>query len=391
MLEGDRVYEGREQSRVKHEVLRRYLESFAHIVGFKWSSITYVDGFSGPWNAQTDDLRDTSFSIALNELRRARDTHALKGRTVRIRCVFVEKDRIAYRRLKEYADSVKDADVRTFCGEFETSIPDIITFIREDPDTFSFVLIDPTGASGFRMKVIAPLLKLLPGEVLINFILEFIRRQIELEGLRGCLTGLFGAENYGENLAELTGIDRDDEITKRYCAHLRSFCKYKYVLRASVFHPDQDRLYYQLIYGTRHPKGVDVFKRAEKQAMHEQEKTRARVEEEQRKAKSGGQKSLLDSDAMPESRFYIDLRNRYISEAMWEISEIINRSPQVPYDELWSSALEYPMVWESDLRNLLKKWRDQGIVRWNGMGPHDRVLKRGTDHVIERIGELPAE
>lgn len=119
MLDSDPMYEGREQSRVKHAILRQYLESFAHIIGFRWRSITYIDGFSGPWNARSEDLSDTSFSIALNELRRARDTHILAGRQVRIRCAFVEKDREAYTRLKEFADSVVDAEVRTYHDEFE--------------------------------------------------------------------------------------------------------------------------------------------------------------------------------------------------------------------------------------------------------------------------------
>ncbi len=182
MLEGERIYEGREQSRVKHEILRHYLESFAHIVGFKWQSITYIDGFSGPWNARSNDLSDTSFAIALNELRRARETHKALGRNCRIRCVFVERDQAAFQRLREFADSAHDVDIHTIHGEFENAIPEIIAFVRKEADTFPFTLIDPTGSSGFRMKVIAPLLQLRPGEVLINFILEFIRRYIEQEG-----------------------------------------------------------------------------------------------------------------------------------------------------------------------------------------------------------------
>ena len=69
-------YAGREQSLVKHYILRRYLERFAHIIGSKWTTITYIDCFSGPWQSATRDLSDTSFSIALCELRRARETLA---------------------------------------------------------------------------------------------------------------------------------------------------------------------------------------------------------------------------------------------------------------------------------------------------------------------------
>ena len=71
-MEEDDPYVGREQTLVKHFILQKYLSRFAPIVLSHWDSISYVDCFSGPWNAHTDDLRDTSFSIALEELRRAR-------------------------------------------------------------------------------------------------------------------------------------------------------------------------------------------------------------------------------------------------------------------------------------------------------------------------------
>jgi len=70
----DELYEKREQSQVKHYILRKYLERFAHIVASRWSSITYVDCFAGPWNVRSPDFKDSSFAIAIEELRKARDT-----------------------------------------------------------------------------------------------------------------------------------------------------------------------------------------------------------------------------------------------------------------------------------------------------------------------------
>jgi three-Cys-motif partner protein len=82
------LYVGREQTRVKHEILRRYLVRFAHIVGSRWDTISYVDGFSGPWRSQSERREDTSFSIAIEQLRHARSTIDPDGRhepkTVRV-------------------------------------------------------------------------------------------------------------------------------------------------------------------------------------------------------------------------------------------------------------------------------------------------------------------
>jgi hypothetical protein len=41
-----RLYQGREQTYVKHVILDQYLTKFAHIIGSWADSITYVDGFS---------------------------------------------------------------------------------------------------------------------------------------------------------------------------------------------------------------------------------------------------------------------------------------------------------------------------------------------------------
>ncbi len=386
MLEGFENYEGREQSAVKHEVLRRYLNSFTHIVGFKWHSITYIDGFSGPWNAKTDDLSDTSFSIALDELRRARNTHSLSDRQLKIRCVFVEKEAGPYQQLKEFADAVDDAEILPIHGEFEEAIPEIMSFVQRGSDTFPFTLIDPTGSSGFKMKVIAPLLQLQPSEVLINFMLEFIRRYIEQEGLRKGLSDLFGTDDFDENLANLSGIDRDDAITDKYCECLRQFCNYHYVLRASVLHPDKDRLHFQLIYGTRHYEGVAKFKRAEEQAMQEQEKARAHVEEDRRKRKSGGQTSFLVPEIMPESDYYIQLRNRYLLQARHKVVSMINSALRVDYDDLWVAALSFPMVWEKNLRQWLKEWRKNGQLEWKGLAPRGRELIHGKNQFVLLVG-----
>lgn len=100
----DEDYIGREQSQVKHYILEKYLQRFAHIIGSWSDTITYVDCFSGPWKTKAEDLSDTSFAIALKQLREARTTlQGQRQKGLGIRCLFLEKDRRTYDRLKEYA------------------------------------------------------------------------------------------------------------------------------------------------------------------------------------------------------------------------------------------------------------------------------------------------
>ena len=69
---------------------------FAHIIGQRWQSVTYVDCFAGPWKHRSQRFEDTSFFIALQELQRARTTLYGKGKHLKVRCFFLEKDPDAY-------------------------------------------------------------------------------------------------------------------------------------------------------------------------------------------------------------------------------------------------------------------------------------------------------
>jgi len=381
----DSVYAGREQSQIKHEVLRRYLESFAHKIGSWSKSITYIDGFSGPWNSVSPDFKDSSFGIAMHELRRARDTlRPLKG-ALRIRCFFVERDRAAYKSLAEFAaaqtSSHTDADtvVETRNASFEDSIDDIVEFVRRDRETFVFTFIDPKGWAGFAMQRIRPLIQLSPGEVLVNFMTSHIVRWIADEATKVQLVETFGTDVSAE-VTQLSGIDRMDRCVELYCQALREIGNFNYVCPAVVLKPTQQQAHYHLIYGTRHTTGVDVFKKAEKKAMEVGEKARAAADE--RKKAQSGQISFLDPEDMPESAYYNTLRERYTGKAKDRVVTLLQSDRRVLYREAWIAALAEPLVWEDDLRTWIKEWVAQGRVVIEGLAAKERVPKHDKNHTL---------
>ena len=71
-------YIGREQTKAKHFILKRYLQALAFKV-LTFSDITYVDGFSGPWETKTENFSDSSFMIAISVLRDAQKTFGANG------------------------------------------------------------------------------------------------------------------------------------------------------------------------------------------------------------------------------------------------------------------------------------------------------------------------
>ncbi len=178
-------YFGREQTKAKHFILRRYLQALAFKI-LRFSDITYVDGFSGPWETKTEDFIDSSFMIAIDVLRDAQQKiQTQTGRRPRIRCFFSESNRQAYTRLASaispFHRPAEDFEIKTYCGEFESAISEIQTFIDQ---SFPLIFIDPTGWTGYSLDMIAPLFKRPKCEVLINFMYDFVNRAVSMSDVR---------------------------------------------------------------------------------------------------------------------------------------------------------------------------------------------------------------
>ena len=169
-------YWEREQTKAKHFILKHYLEALAFKV-LTFSDITFVDGFSGPWQTQTEDFADLSFMIALRVLKDAQRRMAERGITRRIRCFFSEEDPIAHAQLKAavepFHNPAEGFEVTTYCGKFEDAVDTINAIIGQ---SFPLIFIDPTGWTGYPLDKLKPLFARPKCEVVINFMYEFINR-----------------------------------------------------------------------------------------------------------------------------------------------------------------------------------------------------------------------
>lgn len=384
-MSNDELYAGREQTLVKHFILQKYLERFAYIVGSHWEVLTYVDCFSGPWNARSEKFEDSSFAIALKELRNARDALAKqRGRTIQLRCFFLEKSRVAYAKLREFADSVTDAKIETRNATLEESIPNIVDFVlRGGSKAFPFIFIDPTGWTGFEMATIAPLLRLNPGEALINFMTGHIRRFLESpdEETQDSFKRLFGSGAFQARVQGLAQLEREDAAVEEYTRNAKSVGGFNFACNAIVLHPEVDRTHFNLIYLTRNPKGVEVFKDAEKKAMEVQESARAEAQQRKRVA-SKGQTELFGSKELHDSTHYESLRDRYLTKAQDLVLQALQSKRRLLYDDAWTMALSQPMTWESDVKEWIAEWKDEGCVEVAGMQPRQKVPHRNEQNYL---------
>lgn len=370
-------YRGREQTYLKHFFLERYLERVTYVIGNSYPEFAYVDGFSGPWRSKDEAFEDTSFIIAINTLRKVRDGLAKVGKKPRIRCLFIEKDPEAFRALQNAISSVSDLEVKALPGEFEQLIPKVLDF---NGRSFSLVFIDPTGWTGFGLRKITPILRHRPGEVLVNFMFDHINRFLDdpRPEIAQSFDELLGGP--GWDTALQAGKSREDAIVELYRERMRMAGGFKHVTSTRILKPVSDRSYFYLVYGTRHPKGLIEFRNVEKKAVEEQERVRSTAKQAHDVERTGQEELFSAAALMTGPPSFEEERAAKLRMAESRFRVLLRGKQRLKYEEALGFLLESPLVWESDVQQIIKNMRSAGELEVAGLAPRERTVKRG--HVL---------
>lgn len=377
-------YAGREQSAVKHLILKSYLEKLAYKVGFfRSGTLNYIDGFSGPWESQTADLSDTSPSLALQKLLEVRAGLAKHGRQIDVRAFFVSPKREGAEQLRALQARFTSATIEVVEQTFEESLERARNFASEGRDPFTFIFIDHTGWTGFRLQEITPLLRQDHNEVLINFMTGHIIRFIDSPDSRyeASFDELFGGALDRDAWRSLKGLDREDCIVETYCQRVAQAGKYRHCVSSVILNPTRNRSHFHLVYGTHSDEGLVTFRKVERDALEFQRNERADAQQRSRIERTG-QTELFGG---PAPRTYEDeLRERYLTRATAKIDAHITTG-DMSWDDLLIAALRIPMIAESDVKDWLKKLQARGAVQVLGLAAREKVPKRGQKHRIRRL------
>lgn len=378
-------YRGREQTYLKHFFLERYLERVAYVIGSSQPEFVYVDGFSGPWKSDDEAFEDTSFIIAINKLRQVRDGLAKAGKNPRVRCLFIEKSPTAFKALEQAISCVSDFEVKALHGDFEEVIPDILQFVGR---SFSLVFIDPTGWTGFGLRRITPILQHRPGEVLVNFMFDYVNRFLDdpRPEIASSFDELLGGPGWTSVVQP--GQRREDAIIELYRDRMRSSGGFKHVTSTRVLKPLADRSYFYLIYGTRHVKGLQEFRGVEKVAVGEQERIRLAAKQTHRVERSG-QEELFPSGGLAGPPSFEQEKASQLTDAMSRLRLLVRTKNKVKYEEVLGILLEMPLVWESDIKQMVKNMREAGEIDVHGLQPRERTVKRS--HTLVSRAPSPRE
>lgn len=261
------IYQGREQTEAKHFILRRYLQklAFKTLLG-GWNSLTYIDGFSGPWQSRTNDHSDSSFMIALEVLKDAQSKVRATGKKTRINCFFSEENRDSYIQLQAavapHHDPTNNFFVKTFNGKFEDAVDAIIKAME---GSFALTFIDPTGWTGYEFDKVKPIFEHAPGEVLLNFMYDFVSRFTASSDPRtiASFDGILGI-GWQQRLDQ--SISREEAILALFTEQFRQAGNFRYVLSTPI-EKISDRTHFYIVYGTRNTKGLEAYRQVEYDAL----------------------------------------------------------------------------------------------------------------------------
>lgn len=375
-------YKGREQTYIKHFLLENYLEGVAYSICWYEPDFVYVDGFSGPWKSIDELYEDTSFSIAINKLRKVKENLIQSGKTPNIRCLFIEENPSRFKDLEKEIAKVDDLTVELKNGSFEDLIQEVYDFIG---NSFSFTFIDPSGWTGFSLEKLKPILTR-RGEVLINIMYLYIQRFVDdpPESLRPSFDNFFGGEGWEDerNHYIQKNLSREEATINVYLDRLKSFGKYSHTTSAQILIPDEDRTFFYLVHGTKDLTGLQKFSQVERKLFNEQFKVR-NILAQNKTLEIKGQFPLFPPDTPHTGSQYLeDIRNQYLNTARQKLLELINTHKKIPYDLALSKSLEIPFVWEKDLKSWLKEWLGENQIIIEGLKEKETAPKAKQNHFI---------
>jgi three-Cys-motif partner protein len=377
-------YFGREQTKAKHFILRKYLQALAFKV-LNFSDIAYVDGFSGPWRTATEDFSDSSFMIAISVLRDAQ-TQLFQRTGVKrhIRCFFSESDPTAFAQLQEAVAPLHrpedNFEIRTFGGQFEDAVSQIESFIS---DAFPLIFIDPTGWTGYPFDKIKPLFARRKCEVLINFMYEFVNRFAHSDDpeIVASLNPILGGPSWVQKLD--ADLPRGLAVEKLFRETLKSAGDFDFVVSTKIDKATAERPHFFITYGTKNEQGLKTFRQIEYDALREHAKNRANAKERRRAALSSTGDLFAGYEAKIQEATIDEIVEGQKRLATGDLLEILALVRSAPFSTVVQWLLEPYILRETNVKDICVELSKTGKIQ-NTWGGGNRK-PRDEDEIILKV------
>lgn len=259
------------QTRVKHELLKRYISPWMKILfnnqaRYKIPEILiYFDGFSGPGIYYVDDAReDTCPGSPLIVAEKANSYIEEKPtRKVTIFCIDKEKDCVDCLSSKLAEMNRFEQKWEVHRAEFDKRIHEILDEMESSCLHYypMFFFIDPFGYTGYSMDTLKRILGYPRPELFINFMIYDIVRYCEEENREAGFIKQFGSDDFKGVGSATSPEQRQAFILNVYCENLKSIANATFVMPFRINTPEQGtRPRYYLIHASKHLSALKTMK-----------------------------------------------------------------------------------------------------------------------------------
>ncbi len=369
------LYKGREQTFIKHAFLRRYLETLAIKTLYGgYETFNYVDGFAGPWKIRDEDgCSDASFGVAVELLEVVRKfvEERRHGPRLKLRFCLCEKDPVAAKQLRAYAQRNDDFEIYVFEGAFEDNLEQIEQRI---PDGFTFTFIDPTNWV-VRIEDVCRFLSGRTGEFLFNFMTEEVGRHSVNPKVAHQFGDFVGDSEWEETAKKLPqGMKGELKVLHllKDAFHTRGVATY--FPDFSILKPLINREKMRLMLGTHRPEGVALFRDVHWRVEREEFKARREA-----KATQTLQDMMFSDDdfALHEQgeRGVGCKRYRLRSEEL--TTKILSERGKIEFSDLALEIMERFPMRETHVKDLCKDMKTRGLLDYQ-LPPKAQKPRPGT-------------
>lgn len=259
----------REQTRVKHIIVEKYISAFFTILKKPYSKLYYIDGFAGKgtYNQSDDSKANGSPLRALEVIANSSELANV------VTPVFIEKDdslldhlKIAVQKFLEDNKNINQPRFRS--GNFNEKLNEIIDFFinkgKRLPPTF--LLVDPCGVDGVSFNVLKKFLDIPSCEVFMFFNIDGLRRIVGLKNQKSeTLITLLGSEEKASELIKLVDLcinpeEREVTLLQYYLSNIKENTKVEFVAPFRVEFEDKKKTSHYLLHITSHKYGFRIMK-----------------------------------------------------------------------------------------------------------------------------------
>jgi three-Cys-motif partner protein len=362
-------YSGREQTRAKHFILKSYLQALAFKV-LTFSDVTYVDGFSGPWETKTENFSDSSFMIAIAVLHDAQKQILERtGVQRRIRCFFSENDPEAFVQLHEavvqFHRPEEGFEIKTYRGKFEDAVAEIQSFVGA---SFPLIFVDPTGWTGYPFDKIKPLFARAKCEVLINFMYDFINRFAYSNDTEiiNSMAPILGGPGWPDRLDP--HLARGLAVEKLFRETLKSVGNFNFVVSTKIEKATAERPYFFIAYATKSPNGLKTFRQIEYDALRKHAKNRANAMEQKREQRLNTADMFAGYQAEVQEATIDEIVSEQKSLASARLVEILSQHGPLKFSRVVAGLLQPFMLRETNVKDVCVDLARMGKVEntWGG-------------------------